>query len=318
MERVLVTGGAGFIGSHLCERLRAARCRVTAFDSFDPFYEPSRKRRNLAGLDADTGFTLVEGDIRDEAAVERLFAPGDFDTVIHLAARAGVRPSLQQPRDYYDVNVVGTSVLLEAARRHGVRRFLFGSSSSVYGSAEKVPFAEDDPVDRPVSPYAASKKAGELAAFTAHHLYGLDVICLRFFTVYGPRQRPEMAVHAFTRLIDGGAPVPRFGAGDTLRDYTYIDDIIDGIMAAAERGRGYRIYNLGESRTVSLSRLIELIGAALGRPVRIDALDAQPGDVPRTWADIRRAAAELGYQPRVPIEEGVVRFVDWYRAEAAA
>ena len=238
--------------------------------------------------------------------------------MIHLAARAGVRPSLQQPRLYHEVNVIGTVVLLEAARRHGVQRFLFGSSSSVYGATEKVPFSEDDPVDRPVSPYAASKKAGELAAYTAHHLYGLDVICLRFFTVYGPRQRPEMAVHAFTRLIDAGAPVPRFGSGDTLRDYTYIDDIVDGIMAASERGRGYRIYNLGESRTVPLSRLIELIAGALGRPVRIEGLDAQPGDVPRTWADIRRATAEIGYHPRVPIEEGVARFVDWYRTEARA
>jgi UDP-glucuronate 4-epimerase len=315
VRRALVTGGAGFIGSHLCERLRREGVAVTALDSFDSFYDPRIKERNLASLTADPGFSLIRGDIRDEAAVEKAFAAGPCDTVIHLAARAGVRPSLEQARLYHDVNVTGSIVLLEAARRHGVERFLFGSSSSVYGNNEKVPFAEDDPVDHPVSPYAASKKAGELAAYTYHHLYGMQMTCLRFFTVYGPRQRPEMAIHKFTRLIAEGRPVPRFGDGNTIRDYTYIDDIIDGIMAAAHRGRGYRIYNLGESRTTSLSRLIDLIAAALGRRAEVDPQADQPGDVRRTVADITRARAEFGYAPCVQIDAGLPLFVDWYRQE---
>jgi UDP-glucuronate 4-epimerase len=284
-------------------------------DNFDPFYDPQLKRRNLAGLLADARFRLLEADIRDEAAVEAAFTDGRFDTVFHLAARVGVRPSLEQSRLYHEVNVTGTVILLEAARRHGVPRFLFGSSSSVYGNNEKVPFAEDDPVERPVSPYAASKRAGELAAFTYHHLYGLDVLCLRFFTVYGPRQRPEMAIHKFMRLISAGRPVPQFGTGRSVRDYTYIDDIVDGVMAAAHRGRGYRIYNLGESRTTSLSRLIELIGETLKERVVIDEQPAQPGDVMQTYADISRAREEIGYSPSIPVEEGVPRFVDWYRSE---
>ncbi|MFQ5670904.1 MAG: SDR family NAD(P)-dependent oxidoreductase [Acidobacteriota bacterium] len=315
MERVLVTGGAGFIGSHLCERLRADGVRVTALDSFDPFYDPAVKRRNVARLEKDAGFTLVEGDIRDEDQVERLFRQGRFDAVFHLAARAGVRPSLDQARLYHDVNVCGSVVLLEAARRHHLTRFFFGSSSSVYGNNDKVPFSEDDAVDHPVSPYAASKKAGEVAAHVYHHLYGMDVICLRFFTVYGPRQRPEMAIHKFTRLIDGGQAVPRYGSGETVRDYTFIDDIIDGVMAAARRARGYRIYNLGESRTTSLTRLIELISAAMGRKAVIDEQPSQPGDVRRTYANISRARAEIGYSPSTPIEAGIRRFVKWYRGE---
>jgi UDP-glucuronate 4-epimerase len=317
VQRALVTGGAGFIGSHLCERLRREGVEVTTFDSFDPFYDPAVKRRNLDGLRGDPGFTLVEGDIRDEAAVDALLARGRFDVVFHLAGRAGVRPSIEQAALYQDVNVVGTTVLLEAARRHGVPRFLLGSSSSVYGNNEKVPFSEDDRVDHPVSPYAASKKAAELIAHSVHHLHGLDVICLRFFTVYGPRQRPEMAVHKFTRLIDQGRPVPRFGSGETSRDYTYVDDIIDGVMAAARRGRGWRVYNLGESQTVSLGRLIALIGESLGKKPIVEAEPAQPGDVERTCADISRARAEIGYAPRVAIEDGLRRFTAWYRAEGA-
>ncbi len=318
MGRALVTGGAGFIGSHLCERLRGEGVEVTALDSFDPFYDPRLKERNLARLAGDQGFHLVRGDIRDEAAVEELFASGSFDTVFHLAARAGVRPSLEQSRVYHDVNVTGTVVLLEAARRHHVGRFLFGSSSSVYGNNEKVPFAEDDPVDHPVSPYAASKRAGELAAHTYHHLYGMDVICLRFFTVYGPRQRPEMAIRKFTRSILEGKPVPRFGDGNTVRDYTYIDDIIDGVLAAARRGQGYRIYNLGESRTTSLTELIGLLSQALGRAAVVEPRPHQPGDVRRTFADITRAREEIGYAPRVDMAEGIRRFVEWYREEGAA
>ena len=315
MERVLVTGGAGFIGSHLCERLCREGVSVTALDSFDPFYDPAIKRANLSGLAAGDGFRLVEGDIRDDETVEKVFVQGQFDTVAHLAARAGVRPSREESRVYHDVNVTGTAVLLEAARRHGVKKFLFGSSSSVYGNNEKVPFAEDDPVERPVSPYAASKRAGELTAYTYHHLYGLDMLCLRFFTVYGPRQRPEMAIHKFTRLITEGRPVPRFGSGETMRDYTYIDDIIDGVMGAARQGRGYRIYNLGESMTTTLSRLIELIEAAAGKRAVVEEHPPQPGDVDHTFADISRARAEIGYAPSITLEEGIPRFVEWYRSE---
>ena len=315
MQRALVTGGAGFIGSHLCERLVAENVSVTTLDSFDPFYDPAIKQRNLEDLVRADRFKLAEGDIRHEAVVEELFAGGRFDTVFHLAARAGVRPSLVESRLYHDVNVIGTVVLLEAARRHGVRCFILGSSSSVYGNNEKVPFAEDDPVDCPVSPYAASKKAAEVAGHVYHHLYGMDVICLRFFTVYGPRQRPEMAIHKFTRLVEQGRPVPRFGDGETVRDYTFIDDIIDGVVAAARQGRGYRIYNLGESRTTSLSRLIRLIGDALGKEPVIEELPSQPGDVRRTYADVSRARAEIGYSPSVTIEEGITRFIEWYRAQ---
>jgi UDP-glucuronate 4-epimerase len=315
VERVLVTGGAGFIGSHLCERLCREGASVTAIDNFDPFYDPAIKHANLSGLPAGELFQLVEGDIRDEETVEEVFVRGKFDTVFHLAARAGVRPSRAESRIYHEVNVTGTVVLLEAARRHGVTRFLFGSSSSVYGNNEKVPFAEDDPVERPVSPYAASKRAGELIAYTYHHLYGLDMLCLRFFTVYGPRQRPEMAIHKFTRLITEEQPVPRFGSGETVRDYTYIDDIIDGVMGAARHGRGYRIYNLGESMTTSLSRLIELIEAAVGKRAVVAEQPAQPGDVDRTFADITRARAEIGYAPSITIEEGIPRFVEWFRSE---
>jgi len=318
MKKVLVTGGAGFIGSHLCERLRHEDVEVVALDNFDPFYEPAIKRRNLRHLAGDTGFRLVEGDIRDEALVCDLFAGEGFDTVIHLAARAGVRPSLQEPRLYHDVNVTGTVTLLEAARIHGLGRFIFGSSSSVYGNNKKVPFAEDDPVDHPISPYAASKKAGELVAHTYHHLYGMDVCCLRFFTVYGPRQRPEMAIHKFTRLISQGRPVPRFGGGETVRDYTYIDDIIDGVMAAAKKSSGYRIYNLGESLTTPLSRLIELIQESVGRKAEVQEEPAQPGDVECTYADVSRARSELGYAPSVPVEDGIPRFVEWYGREVQA
>ncbi|TDI43607.1 MAG: NAD-dependent epimerase/dehydratase family protein [Acidobacteria bacterium] len=315
MKKVLVTGGAGFIGSHLSERLRREDVNVVVLDNFDPFYEPALKRRNLRHLEKDSGFRLVEGDIRDEDLVNGLFARERFDTVFHLAARAGVRPSLEEPRLYQDVNVVGTVTLLEAARVHEVGCFVFGSSSSVYGNNKKVPFAEDDPVDHPISPYAASKKAGELVAYTYHHLYGLDISCLRFFTVYGPRQRPEMAIHKFTRLISQGRPVPRFGGGGTVRDYTYIDDIIDGVMAAAEKSRGYRIYNLGESLTTPLSRLIELIEESVGRKADVREEPAQPGDVECTFADVTRARGELGYAPSVPVEQGIPRFVEWYRRE---
>ncbi|HET9300923.1 MAG TPA: GDP-mannose 4,6-dehydratase [Candidatus Polarisedimenticolaceae bacterium] len=313
---VLVTGGAGFIGSHLVAALLGSGREVVVLDDFDDFYDPSLKRKNIAAL-AAPGLRVVEGDIRDTALVDRVFADGRFHSVIHLAARAGVRPSIEQAALYTSVNLDGTTCLLEAARRHGVERFVFGSSSSVYGNNPKVPFAEDDPVDHPVSPYAATKKAGELLCYSHHHLYGLHVACLRFFTVYGPRQRPEMAIHKFTRLLWQGKDVEQYGDGTSARDYTYVSDIVDGILRAWERCRGYRVYNLGGSRTVTLSDLLAKIAQRLGVPKRVRAMPAQPGDVERTWADVSRARQELGWEPKVDLDSGLDLFVDWFRREGA-
>ena len=318
MGTILVTGGAGFIGSHLVERLTARGDTVVALDNFDPYYDAAVKRRNLRAAtraQQSRRFTLVEGDIRDAGGLDVLFAAHRFDAVVHLAARAGVRPSIADPLLYADVNVTGTTRLLETCRRHGVGRFLFGSSSSVYGDSTAVPFSEAARVDRPVSPYAATKVAGELLAFSYHHLFGMDISCLRFFTVYGPRQRPEMAIHKFARLIMEGRPLERFGDGATERDYTYIDDIMDGVLKALDRVKGYAIYNLGESRRVSLAHLIELLEMEIGKRAVVQALPEQPGDVKMTCADISRARADLGYDPRVAIEEGIRRFVAWLRAE---
>ena len=313
MAAKLITGGAGFIGSHLAERLLDRGDRVVVFDNFDTYYDPAIKRRNIARV-IDKGGVLVEGDLRDAAALDALFAANPIDQVVHLAARAGVRPSIEQPQLYLDVNVTGTSLLLEACRRHGVSRFVFGSSSSVYGNTKEVPFREDASVDRPVSPYAATKAASELQCHAYHHIFGMDIVCLRFFTVYGPRQRPEMAIHKFGRLIMQGRPIQRFGDGTTERDYTYIDDILDGVVKAMDKGRGFGIYNLGESRSIPLSRLIELLENAIGKKARIEGLPEQPGDVTMTFADITRARADLGYDPRVPIEEGIRRFVAWLKS----
>ena len=315
---ILVTGAAGFIGSHLCEALLERGDRVVGLDNFNDFYDPAIKRANLAGPLARPGFALVEGDIRDAAAVARVFREHAPTSVVHLAAMAGVRPSLQDPALYHDVNCTGTAVVLQAARAAGVGRFVFGSSSSVYGGNPKVPFHEDDDVSRPVSPYAATKRANELTCHTFHHLYGMDVACLRFFTVYGPRQRPEMAIHKFVRLTEAGQPLPLFGDGRSERDYTYVDDILDGVLKAHDRSRGFRIYNLGESRTISLRDLVAAIGRATGREPRVDWQPPQPGDVPRTYADVERAKAELGYAPKVDLDEGLRRFVAWYRAGPGA
>lgn len=314
MDGVLVTGGAGFIGSHVCEALLARGTPVIALDNFDEFYEPSVKRRNVAACLALPGFVLIEGDIRDAELIDRLHTDHRPAAVIHLAARAGVRPSIEKPLLYQDVNVRGTAVLLEAARKHAVKRFLFAGSSSVYGNNEKVPFSEADNVDHPISPYAATKKAGELLCHTYYHLYQLPITCLRFFTVYGPRQRPDLAIHKFARLIEAGRPIPVFGDGSTSRDYTYIDDIVDGVLRALDRCAGYRVYNLGESRPIPLSDLIAALETALGRKAIIDRQPMQPGDVLRTFADVSRACAELGYEPRTPIEVGLERFVAWLRS----
>ncbi|HOT72923.1 MAG TPA: GDP-mannose 4,6-dehydratase [Anaerohalosphaeraceae bacterium] len=311
--KIVVTGAAGFIGSHLCERLVKAGYSVIGVDNFDPFYDPAVKRRNLAGLMSSGRFQLAEGDIRDAALMES--AAAGAEAVIHLAAKAGVRPSVEDPAGYADVNVRGTTVVLEAARKAGIQKFLFASSSSVYGNRSRIPFSEDEPADAPISPYAATKRAGELLCYTYHHLYGMDVSCLRFFTVYGPRQRPDLAICKFARLIEAGRPIPVYGDGSAERDFTYIDDIIDGVLAALERCRGYRIYNLGESCPVRLDDLIGCLEEALGKKAVRQSFPPQPGEVQRTCADIRRAAAELGFRPKTPLREGLARFVEWMRAE---
>lgn len=319
---IIVTGGAGFIGSHLCERLVERGHQVVAVDSFDRFYDPEIKRRNLSGLAGHERFRLIEADIRELGILEQALSGSRvdrFDVLVHLAARAGVRPSIEDPLLYTQVNVEGTTAMLELAHRLGIARFVFGSSSSVYGNAERVPFSEDSPVERPISPYAATKRAGELLCHTYHHLYGLSVVCLRFFTVYGPRQRPDLAIHKFARRMLDGEGVPMFGDGTTERDYTYIDDILQGVEAAIDYTSrpepAFEIVNLGESRTTSLSRLIELISEALGIEPRIERLPPQPGDVRRTFADIDRARRLLDYRPTTQVEEGIPLFIDWIRNE---
>jgi len=310
--RILVTGGAGFIGSHVCEALLARGDQLTVLDDFDDFYDPALKRANAALLKQAR---IVEGDIRDRALLKQLFAEGRFEAVIHLAARAGVRPSLSDPLLYEDVNVRGTLALLEELKSRPATRFVFASSSSVYGANDKLPYSETDDIHQPVSPYAATKRAGELLCFTYHHLYGLPVSCLRFFTVYGPRQRPEMAIHKFVRALHEGQPIPFFGDGSTRRDYTYVSDIVDGVLRALERCSGYEIYNLGESRTVSLSELVTALGAACGRKPILDRQPMQPGDVLVTYADVGKARARLGYAPSTALEQGLERFVEWYRRQ---
>lgn len=312
---VLVTGAAGFIGSHVCEALAAAGRTVVGYDNFDPFYDRAVKERNLADLRKARAFTLVEGDILDRERLASVFAGHGVVEVIHLAALAGVRPSILQPHRFHEVNVLGTTNLLDCARAAGVGNFLFGSSSSVYGAGDKVPFSESEPTDRPISPYAASKKAGELVAHCYHHLYGFPVTSLRFFTVYGPRQRPDLAIAKFTRLIDRGEPIPLYGDGATRRDYTYIDDIVAGVTAALERRLPYAVLNLGEQETTTLAELVAMIERALGKRARTLRLPPQPGDVPVTYADISKAKAALGYAPRTPIADGVPRYVAWYLAQ---
>ena len=313
-KRILVTGGAGFIGSHLSRRLLSRGDHVTIIDDFNDFYDPARKRANIASLGAEA-IELIEADIRDRDAVDKMFAEGRFDAVVHLAARAGVRPSLAQPILYEQVNCIGTLHLLEAARRHGPPIFIFGSSSSVYGINTKVPFAEHDEVNHPISPYATTKRSGELLCFNYHHLYDLRVSCLRFFTVYGPSQRPEMAIHKFTDLIANGNPIPLFGTGESRRDYTYIDDIIDGITAALYLSPAFEILNLGGAETTRLGDLVSWISEELGAEALIEHLPDQPGDVPITYADVSKAGSVLGYAPKVPIREGLRRFIEWYRRE---
>ena len=332
----LVTGGAGFIGSHVCERLLRDGHAVWAFDDLNNFYDPQLKRQNLreiqslapwndsakdpatAGSPAySTGrakpFEFVHGDLTNRAALDGIFSSVKFDQVIHLAARAGVRPSLLDPALYQRVNVEGTVNVLEAARKNRVKKIVIASSSSVYGVNSKVPFSESDPVFSAISPYAASKLACEALGHVWHHVHGMDVTVLRLFTVYGPRQRPDLAIRKFATLIQAGKPIPIFGDGGMERDYTYITDTLDGIIACTKKEFGYEIFNLGESQTVKLSRLIELLEAALGKKAVIDRQPPQPGDVPVTFADISKARARLGYNPQVKIEQGILQFVNWFR-----
>jgi UDP-glucuronate 4-epimerase len=315
---VLITGGAGFIGSHLVDRLLAeGGWHVTVVDDLNDFYSPEVKRANIAANVGVPEFRFAECDIRDASSLRPLFEGGGFDCIVHLAARAGVRPSLKEPMLYVETNINGTMNLLELAREFGIRQFVFGSSSSVYGINSKVPFSEDDRIHQPISPYAATKAAGELLCHTYSHLYDIRTVCLRFFTVYGARQRPDLAIHKFTKLITEGKPIQVFGDGSTRRDYTYIDDIIHGVRAAMDYdGSTYEVFNLGESETTELSRLIELIEASLGIKAVIDRQPMQPGDVPVTFADISKSKRLLNYDPQTKIEEGIPKFVEWFSSAA--
>ena len=310
----LVTGGAGFIGSHVCERLLQDGHRVWAFDDLNNFYDPQFKQRNLREIQAlAKPFEFIHGDITDPSALDGIFSSVRFDQVIHLAARAGVQPSLREPALYQRVNVEGTVNVLEAARKSGVKKITIASSSSVYGLNSKVPFSERDPIFSAISPYAASKLACEALGHTWHHIYKMDVAMLRFFTVYGPRQRPDLAIYKFAKLITTGKPIPVFGDGSAARDYTFVKDTLDGIIACTKKELGFEIFNLGESETISLARMIELLEAALGKKAVIDRQPLQPGDVPITFANISKARAMLGYNPKVKFEQGIKLFADWFR-----
>jgi len=309
--RILVTGGAGFIGSHVAGRLIRDGHEVEIIDDFNDYYDPRIKRANLSSL--GSAARLHEGDIRSRDFVQKTISQGRYDAIIHLAARAGVRPSLKDPQLYIDTNITGTHHLLEAAHQHGIGRFLFASSSSVYGLAKKVPFTEDLPLPQTLSPYAATKLAGEHLCGNYAHLYGMKVVCLRFFTVYGPGQRPDLAIHKFTDAIHRGQSIPQFGDGSTRRDYTFIDDIVQGVTGALRyEGPAFDIFNLGENQTTTLSELIVEIEKALGKKAIIERLPEQQGDMPLTAADITKARQLLGYNPQTQIRDGIPKFVEWY------
>jgi len=312
--RILITGGAGFIGSHLVGRLLERGDEIVVIDDLNDYYDPRIKERNLAAALKRPNMRFVKGDILDAGLLERIFAETAFDAIVHLAARAGVRPSLERPLLYEKVNCGGTLNLLELARAHGIKRFVFASSSSVYGNVKNIPFREDARIDKPISPYAATKAAGELYCHNYHYLYGISVNALRFFTVYGPRQRPDMAIHKFTALIDRGKPIPFYGDGSTARDYTFWTDIIDGVVAAVDRDLGFEIINLGECRTTKLSELVALIEKELGKKAVLERLPMQPGDVTITCADVEKARRLLGYNPSIPVSEGIRKFVEWYKS----
>jgi UDP-glucuronate 4-epimerase len=314
MEHILITGCAGFIGSHLCEELLAQGCHVTGMDNFDPFYPKAVKEQHLSALLDKKGFRFVEADIRDAEKLGSLQEP--FSLVIHLASKAGVRPSIVHPAEYISVNIGGTNTLLEFMKTRGIRKMIFGSSSSIYGNNKKIPFSESDDVSRPISPYAATKRSAELLAYTYHHLYQIDMLCLRFFTVYGPRQRPDLAIRKFSELIAAGQPVPVYGDGKTARDYTYVSDIVAGITSAAaylRKNEGvFEIINLGNSYPVTLERLVQQLHDTFGKEMRTERLPVQAGDVETTFADIRKASELLGYTPQVNFQDGLRLFVNWY------
>ncbi|MGO4547617.1 GDP-mannose 4,6-dehydratase [Paenibacillus sp. 2TAB23] len=326
MSTIVVTGGAGFIGSHLCDALLQKGHKVINIDSFNDYYDPVIKRNNVEETQdlvdklnlARDSYKVEEGDLRNAEFLNRIFNENQVDTIIHLAASAGVRPSIQDPVLYTDVNINGTVNLLEMSKIHNIKSFVFASSSSVYGNNDKVPFSEDDVVDFPISPYAATKKAGELLCHTYHSLYNINMACLRFFTVYGPRQRPDLAIHKFTKLISEGEAIPYYGDGSSERDYTYIEDIIDGVTKAVEwvkeGERKFEVFNLGESNTISLRRMVEAIENTLGKKAVINKMPMQPGDVNRTYADVSKAKNILGYNPSWHFEDGISKFVEWYQS----
>jgi UDP-glucuronate 4-epimerase len=310
---ILVTGGAGFIGSHLVERLLEGNHQVVVIDNFDPFYDSAIKEKNLEKAKNYSTFELYREDIRDQDALNKIFSKNALEMIIHIAAKAGVRPSIADPVGYYQSNVQGTVNLLEQCKKHDIKKFIFASTSSIYGNNEKVPFSENDPVDFPISPYAATKKAAELIGHTYHHLYGINIFALRFFTVYGPRQRPDLAIHKFFKLMAQDKPIPLFGDGSTSRDYTYIDDILDGVLKSMERLSGYEIINLGESQTISLLNLVQLIEQIIGKKAKKEFLPMQPGDVNQTYADISKAKKLLVYNPSTKMEQGLLQFYEWFR-----
>ena len=317
MNHILVTGGAGFIGSHLCERLLRDGGHVICIDNFDSFYDPDIKIKNVEAMTKKFPdlFELVTGDIRNPDHLKGIFQKDQIEFVVHLAARAGVRPSITDPLLYQDVNIRGTIVLLETCKAYGINNFIFTSSSSVYGENQRVPFKEEDLDIQPISPYGATKRAGELLCYSYHHLYGMNIACLRIFTAYGPRQRPEMAIHKFTHLIDRGEKIPIYGDGSSRRDYTYIDDLIEGILGVIRYHKGFEVYNLGEFQTTSLKELIRLIEEAFGKKANVEVLEPQPGDVSVTYADITKAKRILKYQPKIDMKEGIKRFVEWYKKQ---
>jgi UDP-glucuronate 4-epimerase len=311
--RVLITGGAGFIAYHLAAALMRKNAQVSLLDNFNNFYDPEIKRRNVRDLQSQGEARLYTGDILNRDQLRQVFEETRPETIVHLAAWAGVRPSLEKPALYTDVNVTGTANLLELAREFSTQCFIFGSSSSVYGGNTKVPFSEEDPVDRPVSPYAATKKAGELLCHTYAHNYSMHITCLRFFTVYGPRQRPEMAIHKFAQLMREGKEIPIFGAGDSRRDYTYVEDIVSGILGAIEVNPAFEILNLGESQTTTLLELVEHLQDALGLKARLKFFPQQAGDMEITYADITRARRLIGYNPQKPFKDGIRLFAEWFK-----
>ncbi|MXV17479.1 GDP-mannose 4,6-dehydratase [Hufsiella ginkgonis] len=314
--KILVTGGAGFIGSSLVDVLIEQDHQVVIYDNFDPFYARETKLNNLRNAIGSSGAILVEGDIRDKKLLTATLEDNNIELVIHLAAKAGVRPSIKHPVEYFDVNVNGTVSVLESMRNAGVTRLVNASSSSVYGNNRKVPFAETDPVDNPISPYAASKRAAELSCSVYSHLYGFDITSLRFFTVYGPRQRPDLAISKFTSLIQQEDPIPFYGDGTTARDYTYITDIVNGIIAAVHHLNGYQLYNLGGRHTTTLKELVDHLAALLDKQAVLNPLPPQQGDVEKTWADTSKALVKIGYRPQVGIVDGLKRFIEWYKMDS--